>query len=88
MRQSVGRLGCSLTQHSVLALTVCCWADIGRWRPHPDLKPIISNAGKVVAQTMLPTRAFENGVFLAYANSAGIENGMEFFGTMLHSGTS
>ncbi|WP_371227314.1 carbon-nitrogen hydrolase family protein [Roseovarius sp. 2305UL8-3] len=33
-----------------------------------------------VAQRMVPTRAYENGVFLAYANSAGIENGLEFLG--------
>ena len=29
---------------------------------------------------MIPTRAYENGVYLAYANSAGIEHGMEFLG--------
>lgn len=33
-----------------------------------------------VSQTMIPTRAYENGVFLAYANSAGTENGMSFLG--------
>lgn len=33
-----------------------------------------------VAQNMIPTRAYENGVFLAYANSAGTENGMHFLG--------
>lgn len=33
-----------------------------------------------VAQRMIPTRAYENGVYLAYANSAGIENGMQFLG--------
>jgi len=33
-----------------------------------------------VAQTMIPTRAYENGVYLAYANSAGQENGMSFLG--------
>lgn len=33
-----------------------------------------------VSQTMIPTRAYENGVFLAYANSAGTENGMHFLG--------
>lgn len=33
-----------------------------------------------VAQRMIPTRAYENGVFLAYANSAGTENGMAFLG--------
>lgn len=33
-----------------------------------------------VAQTMIPTRAYENGVFVAYANSAGQENGLSFLG--------
>ena len=33
-----------------------------------------------VAQHMIPTRAFENGVFLAYANSAGEENGLSYLG--------
>ncbi|MHA6265207.1 carbon-nitrogen hydrolase family protein [Arenibacterium sp. CAU 1754] len=33
-----------------------------------------------VARTMIPTRAYENGVFLAYANSAGTERGMTFLG--------
>lgn len=33
-----------------------------------------------VAQRMIPTRAYENGVYLAYANSAGDENGMPLLG--------
>lgn len=33
-----------------------------------------------VADTMIPTRAYENGVFLAYANSAGAEGDMAFLG--------
>ena len=33
-----------------------------------------------VAQRMIPTRAYENGIYLAYANSAGTENGMRFLG--------
>lgn len=33
-----------------------------------------------VSQRMIPTRAYENGVFLAYANSAGVENGLRFLG--------
>lgn len=33
-----------------------------------------------VSGTMIPTRAYENGVFVAYANSAGTENGMQFLG--------
>ena len=36
-----------------------------------------------VAQKMIPTRAYENGVYLAYANSAGTENGLEFLGQSL-----
>lgn len=33
-----------------------------------------------VGRTMIPTRGYENGVFLAYANHAGEENGMAFLG--------
>lgn len=33
-----------------------------------------------VAHTMIPCRAYENGVYLAYANSAGSQNGMDFLG--------
>jgi 5-aminopentanamidase len=33
-----------------------------------------------VARSMIPTRAYENGVYLAYANSAGTEHGMAFLG--------
>lgn len=33
-----------------------------------------------VAETMIPTRAYENGVYLAYANSAGIAGDMRFLG--------
>lgn len=33
-----------------------------------------------VSQRMIPTRAYENGIFLAYANSAGAEYGMKFLG--------
>jgi predicted amidohydrolase len=33
-----------------------------------------------VAHSMIPTRAYENGVYLAYANSAGTENGMTYLG--------
>ena len=28
----------------------------------------------------MPTRAFENGIWLAYANHAGQENGLEYLG--------
>ncbi|HMB75443.1 MAG TPA: carbon-nitrogen hydrolase family protein [Kiloniellaceae bacterium] len=33
-----------------------------------------------VARSMIPTRAYENGVFLAYANHAGTENGLDYLG--------
>lgn len=33
-----------------------------------------------VAFNMMPTRAFENGVWLAYANHAGSENGVDYLG--------
>lgn len=34
----------------------------------------------VVARQLIPTRAFENGIFVAYANHAGEENGNLFLG--------
>lgn len=34
----------------------------------------------VVAEKVVPTRAFENGVFLCYANYCGQEKGLEYFG--------
>ena len=34
----------------------------------------------VVSEKVVPTRAFENGIYICYANSSGHENGMEFFG--------
>lgn len=34
----------------------------------------------VVAEKVVPTRAFENGIWLAYADHAGEENGAVFFG--------
>ena len=34
----------------------------------------------VVSEKLVPTRAFENGVYVCYTNSAGHENGMGFFG--------
>lgn len=33
-----------------------------------------------VSRTLIPARAFENGVFLAYANHAGHENGLAYLG--------
>ena len=34
----------------------------------------------VVAEKLIPTRAFENGVWLVYANHSGIENGLKYYG--------
>lgn len=34
----------------------------------------------IVAEKMVPTRAFENGLWLAYANHAGRENGFAYLG--------
>jgi predicted amidohydrolase len=34
----------------------------------------------VVANTLIPARAFENGIYVGYANSCGTENGMGYFG--------
>ena len=39
-----------------------------------------------VAHRMIPTRAYENGIYLAYANSAGVENGMAFLGASFIAG--
>lgn len=35
----------------------------------------------VVAQRVIPARAFENGVFVCYANHCGMENGLEYLGS-------
>ena len=34
----------------------------------------------VVSERTAPTRAFENGIYMAYANSTGTENGAAYFG--------
>ena len=34
----------------------------------------------VVAEKLIPTRAFENGVFVCYANHCGEENGLHYHG--------
>lgn len=34
----------------------------------------------VVAERVIPARAFENGVFLCYANYCGTENGLDYYG--------
>jgi predicted amidohydrolase len=33
-----------------------------------------------VAQQMMPTRGYENGVYFVYANYAGVENGLAYLG--------
>ena len=40
----------------------------------------LSSQWGVVAHKVIPTRAFENGVFVCYANHAGNENGLEYLG--------
>ncbi|MDJ0821769.1 MAG: carbon-nitrogen hydrolase family protein [Paracoccaceae bacterium] len=39
-----------------------------------------------VADTMIPTRAYENGVYLAYANHAGVERGKAYLGRSVIAG--
>lgn len=34
----------------------------------------------IVSECLVPTRAFENGVFVCYSNYCGAENGLEYFG--------
>ena len=36
--------------------------------------------GGIVAERIVPARAFENGVWIAYANHAGSENGFTYLG--------
>ncbi|KLN61009.1 hydrolase [Kiloniella spongiae] len=48
-----------------------------------DLVLIPTALGKqwnVVAHKVIPTRAFENGIYVCYANQCGHENGLEFLG--------
>ncbi len=40
----------------------------------------LSDRWGVVADCLVPARAFENGVWLAYANHAGSENGLDYLG--------
>lgn len=40
----------------------------------------LSDDWSVVADKVMPTRAFENGVWLLYANHAGSEKGLRYFG--------
>ena len=41
----------------------------------------LSNQWNWVAEKMIPTRAHENGIFLAYANHCGIENKVSYLGS-------
>lgn len=41
----------------------------------------LTSAWGVVARQLVPTRAFENNIFVAYANYAGSEGGMEYLGS-------
>ena len=40
----------------------------------------LSSSWGVVAHNVIPTRAFENGVFVCYANQSGNEHGLEYLG--------
>ncbi|NOX38956.1 MAG: carbon-nitrogen hydrolase family protein [Alphaproteobacteria bacterium] len=40
----------------------------------------LSSKWKFIAETLVPARAFENGVFLAYANWAGRKDGADYLG--------
>ncbi|MFT5112324.1 MAG: putative amidohydrolase [Parasphingorhabdus sp.] len=40
----------------------------------------LSDQWGVVAEKLIPSRAFENGVWMVYANHAGSENGIRYFG--------
>lgn len=40
----------------------------------------LSTQWAIVANKVIPTRAFENGVFICYANHSGIENGKKYYG--------
>lgn len=82
--------GCQLFHYKGLniATLVCYDAEFGETVRHVAglgahlvLAPTALGAQwSWVADTMIPTRAYENGVYLAYANSAGTENGMAFLG--------
>jgi len=41
----------------------------------------LSDQWGIVAHNVIPTRAFENGVLVCYANHAGSENGVEYLGS-------
>ncbi len=82
--------GCSLFTYQGLriATLICYDAEFPETARHvaslgADLILVPTALGSQwewVSKTMIPTRAYENGVYLAYANSAGVERGMEFLG--------
>lgn len=82
--------GCTLFNHRgiQIATLICYDAEFPETVRHvaslgADLVLVPTALGdqwEWVSQRMIPTRAYENGVFLAYANSAGVEHGMKFLG--------
>lgn len=40
----------------------------------------LGNQWDWVAETLIPARAYENGIYLAYANHSGVENGLAYLG--------
>lgn len=82
--------GCQLFEYRGLkiAILICYDAEFAETVRHvagqgADLVLVPTALGAQwawVAQTMIPTRAYENGIYLAYANSAGTERGFAFLG--------
>lgn len=40
----------------------------------------LTNNWGIVAEKLIPTRAFENGIWLVYANHSGVENELNYYG--------
>jgi predicted amidohydrolase len=40
----------------------------------------LADSWGIVSEKLIPTRAFENGVWLVYANHSGVENGLKYYG--------
>jgi len=82
--------GCSLFDHAGLRIgTLICYdAEFPEAARHvaalgAELILVPTALGAQwgwVSRTLIPARGFENGVFLAYANHAGQENGMDYLG--------
>ena len=82
--------GCSVFEYKGIRIgTLICYdAEFGETARHvaglgADLILVPTALGADwgwVARAMIPTRGFENGVFLAYAISAGVENGLTYLG--------